>query len=89
LCVKLNFHTPYCGWRIGAEFRDETDVMADVFWTGIEGWAAEKGKMDRVDAKSGTPRFLSVSQFLSEIGWLGVRNTEDCILNYYPLNRKT
>ena len=35
LCVKLNFHTPYCVWRLGAEFLDETGAKADVFWTGI------------------------------------------------------
>jgi hypothetical protein len=34
-CVKLNFHTPYCGWRLCAKFLDETGVKADVFWTGI------------------------------------------------------
>ena len=35
LCVKLNFDTPYCVWRLGAEFLDETGVKAEVFWTGI------------------------------------------------------
>ena len=35
LYVKLKFHTPYCIWRLGAEFLDETVVKAEVFWTGI------------------------------------------------------
>jgi hypothetical protein len=35
LCVKLNFHTPYCGRYLGAEFLDETGVKGEVFWRGI------------------------------------------------------
>jgi hypothetical protein len=35
LYVKLNFHAPYCVWRLGAEFLDETGVKAEVFWRGI------------------------------------------------------
>jgi len=35
LYVKLDFHTPYCVWRLGAEFLDETGVKAEVFWRGI------------------------------------------------------
>ena len=35
LYVKLNFHTPYCGWYLGAEFLDETGIKTDVFWGPI------------------------------------------------------
>ena len=48
LYVKLNLHTPYCVWRLVAEFLDETGVWAEVFWRAFEGWVVEKGKMDRI-----------------------------------------
>jgi hypothetical protein len=48
LYVKLNFYTPYCVWRLGAEFLDETGVRRRYFGGAFEGWVVEKGKMDRV-----------------------------------------